>query len=793
MNNLLKTVLSIFLFFISINLHADNNYDFVVKSIKVEGINRVSYKTVVDNLGIVTGEKLNPSLTNQSIQSLYDTGYFENIKLYRLDNTLIVSVNELPIISSITFSGNNKVKSEDITKVLQQESINIGNIFNPEVLFKIKQSLLMQYAVMGYYSTEIDVEKKYQDRNRIALKINISEGKKAVIRRINVIGNKNYSQVEVTSQTNFSVPSIFNLWGIFSSKTDYSPTNMQLSLKGLTEFYMDRGYLDFRISSQQASLTPDKENAFIAFNIFEGNPYRISQITFEGTLILSEKELFALLDCKKGEYFSREKVVSSTKKIIEALGNKGYAFANINPIPEMNTDNREVKIIFYIDPGKKTYINEINFIGNVSTNDYVYRRQMQYFESSLYKQSLVDESEIKLQRLPYVENIELKKTLVPGSLDLVDMDYNIKERSANSISFNLGYSQLYNFMIGTNLNIPNVLGTGRTFGIGANLSKVYQNLNLSYTNPFFTQSGISQTINAYLSRTDYDNTSYIANYRLEQYGINLTYGIPTSLFDSVNLGIGIDHTSVLQGSNGRSSVVEWFYSENKGNNAFDTLTVNIGWNHNSTNKAFFPDKGNKLGLNFNAAIPGNELQWYIIKSSAGFFHNILDTVTLSLKGGINYGQGYGKTTYLPFFQNFYGGGWGSVRGFSQGGMGPVDVYIPNGLSPQKGSAIGGNLDIHTNFDILFPVPGVKNSKNMRLGVFFDIGNVYNTKELPSKVLWPEPESPVSPSFANARYSIGIEFQWLSPVGPVAFSLAKPLNVKTGDSTQVFQFTLGQFF
>lgn len=769
-----------------------NDNAFTVSEIKTEGLTRGPQAKIYDDLGIRVGQTVDQTVSNQAIQKLYRTGFFNNIQMYRNGNVLTVKVVERPAISAVDFEGNNKIKSEVLRKVLKEAGLDVGNILNPDALFQIKHSLLMQYALMGYYSTMVTIKEQAEPRNRVAIKINIAEGKTAVIRRVNVLGNSRYSEKDLLSNVSLAPPSISNLWGLFSSKTDYSPTKMQSSIESLSNVYMDNGYLDFHVLSHQASLAPDKENAYIAFDISEGEVYKVSGVKLDGNLTLPKAELEQLITLHKGDIFSRQKVLDTASAITKALGDVGYAFATVNPLPEINKEKNTVALTFYIDPGKKVYVNQINFRGNNVTKDHVYRRQIQYYESGLYNQKMIDQSKIKLQRMPFVEEVELKKTPVPGVTDLIDMNYEIKERSANMISASIGYSQLYKFMIGGNLSLPNLLGTGNQFSIGANLSSVYQSLNLSYTDPFFTDSGISQTIGAYVSKTNYENTA-ISSYQLNQYGATLGYSIPTSAFDSISVGGGIDHTQLLEPSGGKSSIVEWFIGNNGNQNVFNTLTVNLGWNHNSTNRAFFPTAGNTLSINTTASVPGSDLQWYKATTSAGFFHSIIGELTVSVKGGVGYGHGYGKTKYLPIFQNFYGGGWGSVRGFDQGGMGPVDVYTTSSGSKQKGNAIGGNLNVYSNIDILFPIPGVKDSQNMRLGIFFDMGNVYDTYSFPAGTLWSTPASPSGPNFGNLRYSVGVQFQWLSPVGPMAFSLSKPLNVKDGDSTQVFQFTLGQIF
>ena len=799
MNFSLKKKLLITLLGVAAFAGAYAQNSFFAKSIKVIGLERISKETVLKILGIHMGERGGATETNEAVKSLYGSGFFKNVKLYQDGNALIIQVAERPLISSVDFYGNDKIKNEDMKKVLREAALDVGNLANPEILFQVKQSLLMQYALMGYYSTTVNIEEIKQISNRVAIKINITEGKIATVRRINLIGNTAYSQSDLIDTITFKTPSLWNLWGFLNSKTNYSPTNMQSSVEDLSNYYMNNGYLDFKVTSQQASLSANKENTFIAFDGREGEVYKVSKVVLQGKFVISKLDLEKLVSFKVGDTFSRQKVLDSAKAITQALGDEGYAFANVNPAPAADTDNKTVALTFYFDPGKKVYINQVNFLGNNVTNDYVYRRQMQYFESGAYNQSMIDQLKIKLQNMSFVDYVTVYKVRLPASDDLVNIDYNIKERSANRISASIGYSQLYSFMIGGNLALPNVQGTGNQFLIGANLSSVYQNLNMSYTNPYFTQSGITQTVSTYLSRRDNDDTS-IASYHLNQYGANLGYSIPTSAFDSISFGGGVDHTEVLQPTDGSSSILDWFFThhDNGNQNSFNTFTVNLGWNHDSTNRTLFPIEGKTLGLNATVLVPGiSDLQWFKVTGLAGFFYPIIDSVTLVVKGGVDYGNGYGKTQSLPFFQNFYGGGWGSVRGFSQGHMGASDTHKTTGGTGEQGNSIGGNLNVYTNIDILFPVPGLKHTRNMRLGMFCDAGNVYYTYSIPTHLnggpLWKIPVSQTSPNFSNLRYSVGVEFQWLSPLGAMAFSVAKPLNTSPGDSTQVFQFTLGQTF
>ena len=780
--------------FIINNSFCKENNSFIVSQIIIDGcITQNCKEKIYSSLNIKAGQNLDKQFSIQAIQKLYSTGFFNHIQFYQsVGNTLRVKVVERPIIKSISFKGNSKIKNENLEKFLKENGLYVGNFLSSEVLFRIKHSLLMQYALMGHYSINLNIKKEINNQNQAEITIYLNEGKTVLVKRVNILGNIKYSDKYLLDKLDLQSPKILNFWGFFNSKTNYLPIKMQSSIEKLTNIYMNSGYLDFHIVSHNTSLSPDKKNAYINFDINEGNIYKVNSIKLDGDIILPKNKLEKMFLLNKGDFFSRKKVLNTINSITKALGDIGYGSATVDPLLDINKENHTVHLTFYIKAGKKLHINQINFLGNNITNDSVYRRQIQYYESGVYNQKLVDQSKIKLQRMPFVKNVKLKKIPVLGTNDLINMNYQIEERNANIINASIGYSQLSKFMIGSNLNLPNLLGTGNQLSIGANLSSAYQSLNFIYTNPFFSNSGISQTISFYLSKNNYNNTS-ISSYHLNKYGANLSYNIPVSSFSSINIGGTIDHTQWLKPSKGKSSIMEWFISNNKNRNIFNTVTLNFGWNYNSTDRDFFPTLGNILLLNFTASIPGSNLQWYKTSTSIRIFHSIIDNCILSIKGSLEYGDGYGKTQYFPLFQNFYGGGWGSIRGFIQGGMGLVDLYKLNDGNKRKGNPIGGNLNIYSNIDILIPIPGMKDSQNMRAGIFFDIGNIYNTYSVPSETLWSTSNIINTPSLSNLRYSIGVQFQWLSPIGPLALSLTKPLNARNNDSTQVFQFTVGQTF
>ena len=775
-------------------------------SIKFEGLDHLSSSNVLQTIGYTPGD-WGDSDTNKIITELYSTGYFDDIKIFKSDRGLLIKVKERPIISSIEIQGNDSVKSKDLKKGFNSAGLTVGNVYNPELIQQIKYSLKQEYYNLSKYSANINVVAKVEPRNRVRILFNISEGKTAKVKQINIIGNQKYSNKLLMETVSMTTPSWINLWGLLTSNDKYSPSLMEKSTEDLRSFYMNHGYMDFSVDSSQASLTSDKEHTYVAFNITEGGIYRVSDLNLQLSETSYSKEIFnSLISIHKGDIFNRKKLMETVSAVKAFLGKEGYAFASVNPVPNINRENKTVKIAIYINPGKKVYIHHINFKGNNITNDNVYRREMLYSEGSPYNEYMINQSKLRLQRLPYIQNVEVQAVPVKGTNDMVNLNYYIKERSANSVTASLGYSQLYKFMIGGSLNMPNVIGTGNIMNFSTQLSKSYKSLSASYTNPYFTDTGISQTLGAYITDVDTSGTT-LTSYSTDSYGMTLGYGVPLSINDTLNVGAGYDHTKLVGGTGeGSSMTVQKFIKDN--GDSFNSYLVNAGITHNTSNRAYFPNAGYIVNVGAQIAVPGSDLTWYKAHVKTSWYHALSSYATLSLKSGVQYGNGYGDNSTLPFYQNYYGGGWGSVRGYNMGGMGPVDSLQPSSSNSQytEGSPLGGNLNVYANFDLLFPIPGVGDSSNMRWGTFFDFGNTYSTYntniygdsskyDSTNPSAWPSQwsKTPRYPTFSNLRYSVGLEFQWASPMGPLAFSIAKPLNAKPEDDTQFFQFSLGQSF
>jgi outer membrane protein insertion porin family len=769
--------------------------NFVVQNIEVQGISRISKQTILSDVAVAKGQEITAALSNKTIKLLYQTGYFDNVVLKRQGNTLIIVVSERPTIASVSIKGNQKIKTPILKKVLLKANVVVGDMLDRTVIKRLTQSLEQAYYSQGKYAVKVHLIIAPISRNRVNVKVKISEGLTAEIARIDIVGNAAFSESKLRDQLVLTTPGLISF---FTGDDQYTQQKLQKSIDTLQRYYMDRGYIHFRVTSTQASLGPEHKKTYITINLHEGAKYNFSGFKLVGKFVVSKATLAKLVEIKKGDVFSRQTVLDAAKAMTHALGSKGYAFANINPMPNVNEKNKTAEITFYVNPQQRVYVRDINFMGNTVTNDVVLRQRMRYVEGSRFDLGKVNNSKIHLQRLKYLQNITEQTTPVPGTPDLVDTNYKVKERTANSVGMSFGYSQLDKIILGASLGMPNVFGAGNALTIATQLSKPYKSLNFSYTDPYFTMTGVQQTVTAYLTHVN-NSLRNLANYSTNSVGTTLGYAIPINNDDFFNIGGGFDHTNLLQPKDDTSMTVQQFVNNN--GNGFNTYTLNLGWSRVATNAAYFPTKGSTAKLGTNIAIPGSTLKWYKLYANGTYYIPVSRRTTFAFSSGANFGSGYGGDKNLPFFDNFYGGGWGSVRGFSQGTMGPRDTDCSasssSGTCPAasetKGQALGGNLSLYASANYYFPVPFAEDQHSFRMGVFLDVGNVYQTYTSDTIYTKDDVKSPRHPTFSNLRYGTGVAFEWISPLGPLDFSLGKALNPKTGDDTQFFQFTLGTVF
>jgi len=765
---------------------------FKIEKIVITGLTSLPESAVSNNISVQVGQLLTPELSNQLINNLFKTGYFTDIQLSQsTGNTLIINLTEAPTIAEISIKGNSLIKTQQIKDVLLKVGLQVGDMLNPSTLLRVQQSLEEQYETLGKYPADVKTDLVTLPRNRVKLNITISEGLNTKVGRVDFIGNQYFDTNTLLSNFTLSTPSLFTL---FNSDDEFTQAKMTQSLQTLSDYYTNNGFLKFHINSSQAALTSTKKQALLSVSLTEGALYHFGTVDLQGQFVVPKTDLQKLILIHSGGIFSRADVMNSAKAMQLAMANKGYAFATVNPVPTVNDSTKIVSINFYINPGNRVYIHEVKFEGNTQTNDQTLRQRVTFSEGSLYNQTKIDQSKLKFQQLPFIQNVSEDLVPVPGSTDQVDIVFKITEQNANKVGGSIGYSELDHLILGANLTMPNLFGTSDVFQIAMQWSQPYQSVNFTFTQPYFTQSGISQSFNVYMSKLDNSHVSLVS-YSMDQVGGNVTYGIPLSTFNTFNVGAGVDNSHLLNPYDSTSLTVQEF-TQKWGNN-FNSLTMNLGWSHDSTNNPYFPSTGTQGAIGAQVATPVSTLDWYKTHVTGAWYHPVIwDRLVFGLDGEVDYGNGYGKLDTLPFYQNYYGGGWGSVRGYAQGSLGPDDTIVcgsdTTDLGCQsQGDALGGNLKIDASANLYFPVPFAYSQQNLRMGVFADAGNVYDTYHLDTA--YNEQNNPTSPNFDNLRYSVGLELQWQSPIGALGFSLAEPLNRQEGDDTQIFQFNLGQTF
>jgi outer membrane protein insertion porin family len=740
---------------------------FVVRDIRVEGLQRISAGTVFNYLPVKVGDTVTEQGAQEAIRALHKTGFFRDVRLERQGEVLIVSVVERPSIGSVRIVGTKEISEDDLKKGLKELGLAEGRVYNRSLLDRVEQDLRQQYFSRGYYAVLIKATATPVERNRVAITIDVSEGNPARIRQVKIVGDSVFDEDDLLDEFTQGPAPWWAWFSFLSSRDQYSKQKLAGDIERLRNYYQDRGYLEFAIESTQVTITPDKERLYITLNIREGKKYSIRDFKLAGTFVVPEEELKGLVTIKPGQVFSRKQVTETTKKITERLTNAGYAFANVNAIPEIDREKSQVFFTFYIDPGKRTYVRRINFSGNVSTRDYVMRREMRQLEGSWYAADKIQRSKIRLQRLGYFEDVNIATPAVPGTQDQVDMNVTVKERSTGNILFGVGYSDADGILLNASVNQNNLFGTGNELSAAIDTSKSTRNLNIRHTNPYLTQSGISQSFSLYSTKFDAANAGTAA-YNSTTQGVGLVYGVPLSEDNRVFLGFDIERVKISTTTT--SSQISQDFVAQYGDDNF-IYKGTLGWTKDTLDSRIFPTSGLILSLSGEAAIPRSDLQYYKGTAAATGYLPLTEDFTFRAKAEMGYGAGYGDTTELPFYKNFYAGGSTTVRGYKSRSLGPRDSKEP--FDP-----IGGDRRVLANMELLFPLPGAtqQDAKSMRLSWFVDGGQVYG----PGQTL----------DLGELRYSTGLAFNWLSPVGPLAFSYAFPLNEKPGDQVERFQFTLG---
>lgn len=742
--------------------------NFFVKDIRVEGLQRIAPGTVFNYLPIKVGDSLTELNARDAIAALFKTGFFLDVRLERNGNVLVVHVTERPSIDSIKISGTKEIDEKELLKSLKELGLAEGRVFNSSLLDKTEQELKRQYFSRGRYAVNVKTTVTPLERNRVGIRIDVSEGEVTKIHGITIVGNKIFKDKELLKTFSLSTSTLFS----FYTKNDqYSKQQLAADLESLRNFYQNQGYLDFTIDSTQVSITPDKQDIYVTVNLTEGQKYTVTDVKLGGKLIVPETDLRKLISVKTGDVFSRQEITDSSKRISDRFGNDGYAFANVNAVPDINRESGTVAFIFFIDPGQRVYIRRVSFSGNLATNDEVLRREMRQLEGAWFSTAKVQRSRVRLQRLGFFEDVNIETPPVPGSPDQVDINVSVKERLVNNFMFGIGYSDADGALINASMNFKNFLGTGKEVALSGDNSKVNRHINLSYIDPYFTEDGISRSVNLYSTRTD-AAAANTAAYTSNTDGIGAGYGIPISEDRSLSLGVAYERIELQVNAVTGSKVAQDFVAANGDTNSVFKAT--FGWARDTLDDPLFPRNGTQHRVSVETTFPGGDLEYFRLSYTASAYVPLSKHITYKVKASLDYGAGYGNTEDLPFYKNFYAGGSSSVRGFSSRSLGPTDVGGPDPTLP-----IGGNKRVLGNTELLFPFPGMDDNKAMRLSVFVDAGMVYGAG--------------TTVDLLELRYAAGLAFNWFSPIGPLSISYALPLNDQPGDKAESVQFTLGQAF
>ena len=784
--------------------------EFLVSDIRIIGLQRVSTGSIFNVIPISVGDKIDIRKSSDITRSLFSTEQFDDIQIAKDGNTLIISVVERPSISAIDISGNKALKTEQLIESLDGVGIKEGEVYKRSTLEKVKSELIRSYASNGRYGAGVEIEEIKKPRNRIGINITVDEGKSAKIEKINIIGNEVFKNDELLKGFELSEGSFFSF---LNNDNAYSREKLKGDIETLESFYKDRGYLKFSIESSQISLSRDMKSIFINFNVFEGKKYNISEAEVVGDIPLEEEVYSSIMDSLTGLTYSQAQITSIEEFFTNVLGNRGYAFAEVSGNPEIDEESSEVKIIFNIAPGKRTYTRKILFSGNNITQDHVLRREMRQFEGAWSSNNSIEAGKVRLERLGYFKEVDVETVPVPDTEDQIDVLYSVEEETTGSIGGNVGYSD-FGLMLGFNLQEQNFMGSGNTVGIGISKNVYSESYNISFLDPFATKDAVSMGYNIYFRETDYGEFN-VANYLSNSNGFGVQFGYPLSDTQRINLGLTYDKTDIDIGSSPAREI--WDFIDAEGN-IFETLTSQISWQRVTLNRGMFPTDGSSTVVSFSSTIPGGDIDYARINIRQKFYQPIAEDLVFGFNLDLGYLSPFGDTKETPFFQNFYAGGPRSLRGFESNTLGPRSTEAPcyefnysEGICPNlldtdgdgildqpyynpyanseynKRVSIGGNVKVEGSLQLIFKLPFIEDQRSMRSAFFFDFGNVFsdNCKDYQINCY--------KPSIEDLRYSYGVGITWITGFGPMSFAISKPTNAGQYEETKEFQFTVGNVF
>jgi len=788
---------------------------FTVDEIRVDGLQRISEGTVFSFLPVEVGQRLTPALARSSIRDLYRSGFFEQVEIGREGDILVIKVVERPAISSVQLDGNDKIPTESLLPALSEIGIAEGEVFDELAIDRIQQELVREYFNQGHYAVEVDPQVTELDRNRVSIVIQIEEGEQAKIRHINIVGNETFEEKELREEFESDEKLGLMFW---QGRTSYTREKLSGDLERLRAYYLDRGYMDFAIESTQVSISPDKQDIYLTANVREGEVFTVDDVQLTGDLVLSEETLrnFVLVD--PGQVFSRKEVEATVEAITSVLADFGYAFANVNPVPRIDRDDKTVEITFFVEPGKRVYVRRVEFRGNTMSKDEVLRREMRQFEGAWFSQAAIDRSRLRLQRIGYFENVNIETPAVEGSEDEIDVIVSVEERATGSFQIGLGFSQLQGLIASISVRQENFLGSGRTIGLGISRSSISSSLNLSYTNPYFTDDGVS--LGYFASYSEFNQgRANISAFSTSQVALGANIGFPISEIDFIQLGASVRSQDISIGQlvavpsdpDDPDSPVEFQFAitrplaitlDTNGDGflssrerKIETAFVNGSWGRDTRNHFLTPTRGSLNRLSLNVALPGSTREYFTASYRGRKFFPLGGDFAFVLRADVSYGETYDGKDFvdtdpveperlsgqcqldeivtadsgLPFWEHFFAGGVSDVRGFEDNTLGPKDQFC---------RSVGGDFKATGGIEIAFPLPFVEVS-GTRMAWFVDAGNVFTDIDGFDQDL--------------LRASTGLSLSWEAPVGPIILNISTPLKDREGDETQFLQFSFGTQF
>jgi outer membrane protein insertion porin family len=740
---------------------------FVIKDIRIEGIQRTEAGTVFSYLPVKVGDTMTDEKAAQAIRALFATGFFRDVTLEVDGGVLVVVVQERPSIAQIDFVGMREFEKDAVLKALRQVGLADGRIFDKGLLDRAEQELKRQYLSRGMYAVNISTTVTPLERNRVAINFSVDEGDVSKIRQISIIGANVFRERDLVALFNLRTPGLMT-W--FSKQDQYSRQKLSADLETLRSYYLDRGYIEFSIDSTQVSITPDKQDIYISISITEGPKYTVAGVKVDGVRLIPDAEIDKLIKIKAGDTFSRAALTESSKAISDRLGNDGYAFANVNAIPQLDKQKHQVAFTFFIDPGRRVYVRRINVTGNTRTRDEVVRREMRQLEGGWYSGDKINLSRRRVDKLGYFTEVNIETPAVQGTTDQVDVNVAVVEKPTGMFLLGAGFGSGSGILLSGSVSQENIFGSGKHVSAAVSTSDSYTNYSLSYTDPYFTVDGISQGFDLYLRKLDALDAG-LGNYKTRTAGAAVRIGVPVTEIDTINYGLGYEVTKLETFPGDPLLLIPaspLLYSDYVATfGARNTAVLGtVGWARDGRDSLIYPTTGSYHRASAEVGLPGGTLKYYKTSYQYQRYFPLTRIYTLMVNGEVGYGDGYGGKP-LPFFRNFLTGGVTSVRGYRNFTIGPKD---------SDGNPRGGTRKLLGNAEFLFPFPGLAGDRSVRMSAFLDAGMVADTY-----------------AFSDLRYSTGLAVLWVSPLGPLKISAAAPFGSKPGDQKQVFQFTIGGVF